>query len=104
MSKHNTVRNQTLFRRDVFLSGHLGVPAGNTLSILGLQLESDDAGPKLHRVPRSAILQDIQFRGAISDFHPLKAVLLTADYDPLILRTNPDDIYCDGNNIEVRSQ
>eukprot|EP00884_Botryococcus_braunii_P002029 jgi/Botrbrau1/11827/Bobra.0224s0023.1 len=75
---------------------------GTTLKILGVQSEQDDEGSHLHRVPRDAIMQDIQFRGAISDFHPLKAVLQTADYEPLLLRSNPDDVYGDGNNFEVR--
>jgi hypothetical protein len=57
----------------------------------------------LYTVSRDAVLKDVQFRGAISDFHVLKAVLLTADYDPLVLRSNPEDVYGDGNNFEVRS-
>ena len=36
---------------------------------------------------------DIQFRGAISDFQPLKAHIVKSELDPLVLRVNNDDIY-----------
>lgn len=52
-------------------------------------------------VPKEKLLGDVQFRGAISDFHPFKQKLMGADYDPLIFRINEDDIYGDGNNFEV---
>ena len=52
-------------------------------------------------VSRDKLAHDIQFRGAISDFHPIKNAVLGADYDPLMLRSNPDDVYGDGNNFEV---
>lgn len=43
----------------------------------------------------------VQFQGAISDFHPIKAAVQAADYDPLLIRLNEDDLYGDGNNFEV---
>ena len=46
-------------------------------------------------------MKDMQFRGAISDFHPIKEHIMKSDYDPLLLRTNEDDLYGDGNNFEV---
>lgn len=46
-------------------------------------------------------MKDMQFRGAISDFHPIKEHIVNADYDPLLLRSNNDDLYGDGNNFEV---
>ncbi len=52
-------------------------------------------------VSRDKLAHDIQFRGAISDFHPIKNAVMGADYDPLMLRSNPDDVYGDGNNFEV---
>lgn len=54
-------------------------------------------------VPRDKILSDIQLQGAISDFHPIKEAVKGADYDPLLVRPNEDDIYGDGNNYEVQS-
>lgn len=52
-------------------------------------------------VLKEVILSDIQFRGAISDFHPIKNKIQNADYDPLLIKYNLDDIYNDGNNFEV---
>lgn len=52
-------------------------------------------------VPKEKLLGDIQFRGAISDFHAIKPQIADADYDPLLIRYNDNDIYGDGNNFEV---
>ena len=52
-------------------------------------------------VAKEKLLHDIQFRGAISDFHPLKAKLTEVDYDPVMFRLNNDDLFGDGNNFEV---
>lgn len=46
-------------------------------------------------------IQSFVFRGAISDFHALKAKIIEADYDPLCLAINEDDIFGDGNNFEI---
>lgn len=54
-------------------------------------------------VSKEKLVKDMQFRGAISDFHPIKEHILKADYDPLLLRSNEDDLYGDGNNFEVNS-
>lgn len=54
-------------------------------------------------VSKEKLLKDMQFRGAISDFHPIKEHIVNADYDPLLLRSNNDDLYGDGNNYEVHS-
>ena len=53
-------------------------------------------------VSKEKLLKDMQFRGAISDFHPIKEHIVSADYDPLLLRSNTDDLYGDGNNFEVK--
>lgn len=52
-------------------------------------------------VIKEKLVKDMQFRGAISDFHPIKEHIMKSDYDPLLLRTNEDDLYGDGNNFEV---
>ncbi|KAL3133575.1 hypothetical protein ABBQ38_007422 [Trebouxia sp. C0009 RCD-2024] len=52
-------------------------------------------------VSKEKLLKDMQFRGAISDFHPIKEHIVNADYDPLLLRSNNDDLYGDGNNYEL---
>lgn len=41
-------------------------------------------------------------RGAISDFYAYKAKIQDADYTPLVVRTNEDDLFGDGNNYQVR--
>ena len=52
-------------------------------------------------VSKEKLTKDMQFRGAISDFHPIKEHIINSDYDPLLLRGNPDDLYGDGNNFEA---
>eukprot|EP00959_Pyramimonas_sp_CCMP1952_P332853 6970150-Pyramimonas_sp.AAC.1 len=52
-------------------------------------------------VETATLLHDIQFRGAISDFHPIKAKISKCDYDPILVRYNEDDIYGDQNNFEL---
>jgi hypothetical protein len=52
-------------------------------------------------VAREKLLADVQFQGAISDFHCIKDALKAADYDEVLLRVNDDDIFGDGNNFEV---
>ena len=42
-------------------------------------------------------------RGAISDFHPVKAKIVESPCDPICLRINEDDIFGDGNNFMVRT-
>ena len=54
-------------------------------------------------ISKEKLQKDMQFRGAISDFHPIKDKVLAADYDPLLLRSNSDDLYGDGNNYEVHA-
>ncbi len=68
------------------------------LSHLGKDKED---GKIMDYVSKEKILGDIQFRGAISDFYVAKTQVLEADYDPLLIRINEDDIYGDGNNFEV---
>ena len=65
------------------------------------ELTEDLRTPQMKYVPKEKILKDIQFRGAISDFHPIKDKIQAADYDPLLFRSNVDDVYGDGNNFEV---
>jgi hypothetical protein len=49
----------------------------------------------------AALCCAVQFQGAISDFHPIREAIKAADYDPLLIRLNDDDLYGDGNNFEV---
>lgn len=79
--------------------------AGNTVEAMGLNTLATPAaegGQQLGTVPKEKLLADIQFQGAISDWHPIKAKIVAADYDPLVVRLNEDDRYGDGNNFEVR--
>ena len=77
-------------------------PPGTTLDIIGVApVFTDPLKVLMAYVSRDKLAHDIQFRGAISDFHPIKNAVLGADYDPLMLRSNPDDVYGDGNNFEV---
>lgn len=76
---------------------------GTTLDLLGcgnIAASSTDDPPScsLHK---EALLKDIQFRGAISDFHAFKQAIADADYDPLVLRQNATDKFGDGNNFEL---
>jgi hypothetical protein len=68
---------------------------------MGLSGLSKQAGVLMLAVPRDKILADIQFQGAISDFHPIKDALKAADYEELLLRINEEDVFGDGNNFEV---
>lgn len=55
----------------------------------------------LHHAVLWNMLCTTQFQGAISDFHPIKESIKAAEYDPLLIRANEDDLYGDGNNCEV---
>jgi hypothetical protein len=72
-----------------------------TLESLGLSGLSSRSGQLMAAVPREKLLADIQFQGAISDFHCIKDALKAADYDEVLLRVNDDDVFGDGNNFEV---
>ena len=76
---------------------------GTTTEILGIShLGSGKEGGKLMDwISKEKILNDIQFRGAISDLYNLKARLQEADLDPILVRVNEEDIYGDQNNFEV---
>ena len=78
-------------------------PEGSTVEIVGLShLGKDKEGGKMADfVSKEKLLNDIQFRGAISDFYVSKAKIMDADYDPLFIKINEDDIYGDGNNFEL---
>lgn len=80
--------------------------SGTTLGLVGateaLAGQAGAAVPMTY-VSREKLLKDMQFRGAISDFHPIKEHIVSADYDPLLLRSNNDDLYGDGNNFEVHN-
>ena len=77
---------------------------GTTLGLVGVEealaAQSGPAIPMTY-ISKEKLTKDMQFRGAISDFHPIKEHILNADYDPLLLRSNVDDLYGDGNNFEV---
>lgn len=77
---------------------------GTTVELVGLQhlgTGEGKTGQLVDYVSKEKILGDIQFRGAISDFYVLKQKILDADYDPLLIKINEDDIYGDGNNWQV---
>ena len=80
--------------------------SGTTLGLIGaaeaLAGQTGAAVPMTY-VSKEKLLKDMQFRGAISDFHPIKEHIVNADYDPLLLRSNDDDLYGDGNNFEVKT-
>jgi hypothetical protein len=73
--------------------------------------ESKEAVEKivLFEVKKRVILDDVRFRGAISDFHCLKESLIkdekinkaVFDEDFFTLRRNEEDKYGDGNNFEI---
>jgi len=72
---------------------------GTTLKMVGM----DDMGENnlYKKIDSETLLHDIQFRGAISDFHSIKAKISKCDYDPITVRYNHDDKYGDGNNFEL---
>lgn len=75
---------------------------GTTTELVGL-VPADDTSSSSRStyVPKEKLLGDIQFRGAISDFYSIKQKVIDADYDPILIRRNEDDVYGDGNNYEV---
>mmetsp|Transcript_38086 Transcript_38086/g.64023 ORF Transcript_38086/g.64023 Transcript_38086/m.64023 type:complete len:812 (-) Transcript_38086:308-2743(-) len=72
---------------------------GTTQKLVGI----DDMGKDLRvkMIDKETLTHDIQFRGAISDFHPIKTKLTKCDYDPILVRYNEEDIYGDQNNFEI---
>lgn len=79
---------------------------GTTVDLLGLAPAKPADGAAappvvLITVSKEKLLGDIQFRGAISDFHAIKSKIQGADYDTLVLRYLEDDIYGEGCNYEV---
>lgn len=80
--------------------------SGTTLGLVGAAealAGQTGAAVSMTYVSKEKLLKDMQFRGAISDFHPIKEHIVNADYDPLLLRSNDDDLYGDGNNFEVKT-
>lgn len=74
---------------------------GGTADALGLAGLSAKLGLVIGTVPREKLLADVQFQGAISDFHCIKDALKAADYEEIAIRVNEDDLFGDGNNFEV---
>ncbi|KAG1670681.1 hypothetical protein FOA52_010956 [Chlamydomonas sp. UWO 241] len=77
---------------------------GTTVELVGLSHLGAGAGKEGHLVDyiaKDKILGDIQFRGAISDFYVIKQKIIDADYDPLLVKINEDDVYGDGNNWQI---
>ena len=67
---------------------------------------ADDLGPgegqTLYKeVAKDVIMEDIRFRGAISDFKDWQKHIEKADSDTILLRDNDDDTFGDGNNLEI---
>ena len=80
--------------------------SGTTLGLVGAAealAGQTGAAVSMTYVSKEKLLKDMQFRGAISDFHPIKEHIVNADYDLLLLRSNDDDLYGDGNNFEVQT-
>lgn len=80
--------------------------SGTTLGLVGVEdalAAQTGATVPMTYVSKEKLMKDMQFRGAISDFHPIKEHIVNAVYDPLLLRSNVDDLYGDGNNFEVPS-
>ena len=76
---------------------------GTTLELLGCGefTASSTEMPSSCTLAKEALLKDIQFRGAISDFHAYKQAIVDADYDLLVMRQNANDKFGDGNNFEL---
>eukprot|EP00898_Chlorokybus_atmophyticus_P001929 jgi/Chlat1/2737/Chrsp182S02893 len=75
---------------------------GTTLKILEIDEERLRAGDIASiTIEKKVLVDDIQFRGAISDFHTYKGKIQKYSGDKLLLRYNAKDIYGDGNNFEV---
>lgn len=81
----------------------LNCVADTTVKIVGLKeiAEEGENVPRAKFILKETILNDVQFRGAISDFYEFKPQIANADYDPILCRYNADDQYDDGNNFEV---
>lgn len=79
----------------------LHILPGGTVEAMGLAGLNAKTSQLIGVIPREKLLADIQFQGAISDFHPIKDALKAADYEDIIIRLNEDDLYGDGNNFEV---
>ena len=71
----------------------------STKKIVGCE-ELGPNNPQM-KVKKSVILEDIRFRGAISDFKVIQKDLEDSPMDEIIFRHNEDDTYGDGNNLEV---
>lgn len=76
---------------------------GTTLELVGLADMGSAKGLMTKRIEKEVILNDIQFRGAISDFHPIKAKVLEAGAEAthLLIRINETNLYGDNNNFEL---
>ncbi len=63
----------------------------------------DSIGPEkpMMKIAKSVVMEDIRFRGVLSDFEPVKKELEKSKLEEFILQHNEDDIYGDGNNLEV---
>ena len=59
------------------------------------------SGGRTVTLSREAVLGDIQFRGAISDFHAARQAIADGGAESLVLRANDSDVYGDGNNYEL---
>ena len=70
-----------------------------TKKIVGIET----IGPEkpMMRLEKAVVMEDIRFRGVLSDFEPIKKELNASPLESFILQHNEDDIYGDGNNLEV---
>jgi hypothetical protein len=79
-----------------------GATRQGLLQVRGTPLDGHSrTSDQLFQVSKEALLKDIQFRGAISEFHRLKSVIQGTDLDPILLRLAPANAYADGSNFEV---
>ena len=52
-------------------------------------------------VEKAVVVEDMRFRGAISDFKEFQKGIEACDMDSILMRDNDDDTFGDGNNLEI---
>lgn len=74
---------------------------GTTVQMVGLDDMGAEKGVMQKEIEKETIMKDVQFRGAISDFYVIKQKIQDSEMETLIIRTNEDDLYGDGNNFDL---
>ena len=52
-------------------------------------------------VEKAVVVEDMRFRGAISDFKEFQKGIEACDMDSILMRDNDGDTFGDGNNLEM---